>query len=784
MGAIDSGAELCNGVDDDCDDATDEDWPQLGEACAVGEGICRSEGTQVCAGDGSDTACSAVAGEAVAEGCNGEDDDCDGETDETIAPVICHAGDGVCRIEGTAACVAGDWRCDAVAPEPAAEICDGVDNDCDGITDEDAAGVGIECATGLLGICAAGASSCEGGASGCHPVTAGGAEACNGLDDDCDGQTDELYAIGETCTAGAGRCAVEGVQICNQSGEARCDAEPGEAVAETCNAEDDDCDGRIDEGLGLGEPCEGGVGICHVVGVIVCIDGIPTCDREPGARRDEVCNGTDDDCDGASDEGLGLDAICEVGFGACARVGRGICGDNGVSACSVMPGVPSAERCNGMDDDCDEHTDEDFRVGEACTVDRGACVRSGVRRCDGDGGARCDAIPGIPVAEGCNNIDDDCDGLVDEGQPVNEPCTGGLGVCQRAGVISCIGGLHCEVVAGAPADELCNGLDDDCNGQTDEDRVCEETVCPAGTRAPPCNGCPAGVRVPPGFVCIPAGEFMMGSPAEEAGRFDQEGPQRRVRISRPFLMMATEVTQGAWRSLLQGTPGSAPSYFAGPACDGGDGSSCPVERVNWFDAIVYAMTLSDREGRALCYAAPREPRACTGVPGAGCAAGTPLCQAPQGALTCSPVPSRVSVFGQCAGYRLPTEAEWEYAARAGSVTPYSFGDAVALDEYAWCGASSDTTRPVGSLRANRWGLYGMHGNVLEWVQDLNASYPLIGERIVDVDPVVDGDAGKRIVRGGGFSSQAGSCRSAYRAGFDPSRRFNALGFRLVREIPQ
>jgi formylglycine-generating enzyme required for sulfatase activity len=226
---------------------------------------------------------------------------------------------------------------------------------------------------------------------------------------------------------------------------------------------------------------------------------------------------------------------------------------------------------------------------------------------------------------------------------------------------------------------------------------------------------------------IPAGTFVMGSPSREAGRYDDEGPQRSVRISKGFWMLETEVTQGQWKALM----GTNPSRFKD--C----GENCPVEQVSWEEARGFADKLSNAEGLSACTATDSE------------------------------------IF-KCVGWRLPTEAEWEYAARAGT-TGERYGE---VDSVAWYGGNSDgKTHPVGGKRANVWGLHDMLGNVWEWVMDgRGSSYA----GLAAVDPLRTEGGTRRVIRGGGWGSDARSVRSASRYGFAPAFRASALGFRLLR----
>jgi formylglycine-generating enzyme required for sulfatase activity len=232
------------------------------------------------------------------------------------------------------------------------------------------------------------------------------------------------------------------------------------------------------------------------------------------------------------------------------------------------------------------------------------------------------------------------------------------------------------------------------------------------------------------FVLIPAGSFTMGSRLSSAGiarkyggkaeYYNDEQPPHQVEITKPFYLQTTEVSQAQWKKVM----GDNPSHFK----DCGD--DCPVERVSWDDAQKFIKKLNQMEG--------------------------------------------------INKYRLPTEAEWEYACRAGTTTVFSFGNEVdKLGEYGWYGDNSGgKTKPVGKRRPNAWGLYDMHGNVYEWCQDWYGDYP--------TGPIPDpkGPAkGKgRVLRGGSWYSDAGFLRSASRSWDDPDFRYNYNGFRVARDI--
>jgi len=304
---------------------------------------------------------------------------------------------------------------------------------------------------------------------------------CNALDDDGDGRVDEGFALGVDCVIGVGRCAASGRTICGSDGDVACDGVPLGPTNERCNGEDDDCDGRVDEELGLGERCTAGRGVCAREGVFVCREVEPICDASPGAPERPRCDGEDDDCDGLIDESFGLGEGCTVGVGLCAASGRVECNEDGTAMCRGTVGQPVPERCNVEDDDCDGVVDEGYAVGRDCAVGVGACRRSGITICGGDEGAEtsCSVVPGTPEMELCNGQDDDCDGDFDEEYEIGEPCEQGIGECTQTGLLVCADdGVSNECQVGEdpiePAPEVCDGLDQDCDGSIDEGAVCAD----------------------------------------------------------------------------------------------------------------------------------------------------------------------------------------------------------------------------------------------------------------------------------------------------------------------
>ncbi|MEW6238235.1 MAG: SUMF1/EgtB/PvdO family nonheme iron enzyme, partial [Candidatus Omnitrophota bacterium] len=235
------------------------------------------------------------------------------------------------------------------------------------------------------------------------------------------------------------------------------------------------------------------------------------------------------------------------------------------------------------------------------------------------------------------------------------------------------------------------------------------------------------------MLLIPAGEFVMGG---DSGETDEK-PAHKVIIS-AFFMDKTEVTQKSYASLMGKNPAKS------------KGEDKPVEQLSWFAAIKYCNMRSMREGLDPCY--QLEPLLCN---------------------------------FDANGYRLPTEAEWEYACRAGTSGSYAFGsDAAKLSKYAWHKDNSNkTTHPVGTKAPNPWGLLDMYGNVWEWCNDYYAEgYAADAAQ----DPKGPASGEKCVLRGGGWDSSAESCRSAARRGeaaglADVCFGYDAYGFRCVKK---
>jgi formylglycine-generating enzyme required for sulfatase activity len=219
------------------------------------------------------------------------------------------------------------------------------------------------------------------------------------------------------------------------------------------------------------------------------------------------------------------------------------------------------------------------------------------------------------------------------------------------------------------------------------------------------------------FIQIPAGSFTMGADKNSEEADNDETPQHRVTLSKSFYLGKYEVTQAQWEVVM----GDNPSKFKG--------RSNPVEMVSWNDVQLFIERLNAKEGTKK--------------------------------------------------YRLPTEAEWEYAARAGTTSVWSFGnDAASMGQYAWFKDNSGgKTHPVGQKQPNPWGLYDMHGNVWEWVQDWHSGKYYAQSPASD--PKGPSSGGYPVQRGGGWSNAAMYLRSADRSSSSPGNRDDGDGFRLA-----
>jgi hypothetical protein len=519
----------------------------------------------------------------MAEACNRVDDDCDGVTDDYAVDCSTICGPGTDR------CVAGEWLgctapqpiacldwatcevadyCGDSCPPAAQETCNGIDDDCDGATD----GMTQACATD----CGVGTETCELGAwvdctapaalrcfeyatctpfQTCNPEECPEppAEECNAVDDDCDGTTDRFTRpcatdCGEgveTCIAGLWTiCDGPTRQLCTDYSDCvprticvtACPAPP----AEGCNGRDDDCDGVTDSMIrpcssdcGQGtERCTGGSwGGCTAPPSYTCTDwatcqAVQQCAPDCALAPEETCNGVDDDCDGTTD---GLTrrcvTVCGEGLETCPNGEWVGCTARRPIRCPVYsncteaemcldacPAAP-AETCNNRDDDCDGTTDgQTVHCSTACGTGTNQCVAGRWQGCTAMQPVTCidlatcrprdeciESCPPLP-GESCNGLDDNCDGVTDD---YDEPCAlacgegvrhctdGQWSACEVPGYLDCTDWDTCETVARCGTEcppappETCNGRDDDCNGQTDEGPG--ESLCPPAPAAA-CDG--------------------------------------------------------------------------------------------------------------------------------------------------------------------------------------------------------------------------------------------------------------------------------------------------------
>jgi MYXO-CTERM domain-containing protein len=439
--------EVCNGKDDNCNGLIDEGVSNM---CPVSNNP-----------NDADNLKGAGAQHCAVETCNCKDDNCNGQVDEGLTPNKCGG------------------PCGCAVP---AEICDGVDNNCDGNIDEGFS-VGSACVNNGVGACKRGGIlACNGNGTGtvCDaPVVTPSPEVCNNIDDNCDGQVDNgpLPGVGVACGNGIGACST-GVTAC-VNGKLICNA-VSMPMPEICNGKDDDCNGLIDDGVpGTGVPClcpnetqaQVGVGVC-TAGKTVCRKGGLVCDGCTGPTA-EICDGKDNDCDGKAD----VNATCPSKFacreGACTLVCQG--GEfpcpSGYKCVSTFC-VP--ERCAQVTcvqgQHCDENTGAcvDLCAGVVCTAPavcmQGQCLDCQTLGCDPGqvcykGSCQADKCAGVKCGDGTYCSDGKCQSLCPPGKcPAGQSCTNGQCNDDKCATVACRQDQFCDPASGQCKLDTCQAF--------------------------------------------------------------------------------------------------------------------------------------------------------------------------------------------------------------------------------------------------------------------------------------------------------------------------------------
>jgi len=524
--------------------------------------------------------------------------------------------------------------------------------------------------------------------------------------------------------------------------------------------------------------------------LVACDPGLEVCGDGIDNDHDTLVDCLDDDCSSEATCGGTLD-----GDGDGLSADEGDCDDGDAS---INP--YAAEVCDGVDNDCDDEIDEGAvdvstwyadvdgdGYGDADSTTSACEAPSGHVANDEDCDDR-DASIHPDAEELCDGVDNDCDSLVDDIDPgVADASTWYMDYDGDSyGHTSVYDTTACEQPSGyvgngddcddsdldihPDAVESCDEVDQDCDGTVDDETECYDDDGDGQTEnGGDCDDGDPGVYsgvvashegIAMAYIC--PGTFTMGSPDDEVGRYDQE-TQHEVELSRGLYLGVYEVTQAEFYAFT----GETPSYY--------DSSTLlPVEQVSWHDAAAFANAVSDAAGFAedeWCY------------------------ECVDGVCTLSAIWSEFDDgIYECPAYRMPTEAEWEYAARAGASSAFSNGGSMnsgytancdgslELDNGAYldaiavyCGNDPGQTEEVGGKDANPWGLYDVHGNVLEWCHDWYEAYD--GD---DEKPWGSVDGSYRVLRGGAWNMYSNFLRSASRNSDYPTYSYVTIGFRLAK----
>ncbi len=436
------------------------------------------------------TACSAATPQP--ETCNGKDDNCNGTIDEPVPGAGCQITVGTWQCPGTPLCVAGKETC--VGTPPAPEACNGKDDNCNGKVDEGCDDdQDLYCDAGMAydpaaKICPKGSGDCDDEDAGRYPAAK---ETCNGADDNCNGLTDgddPLLTLNDVqkCEKQQGVCqgSLKPAALCQAGKWLACSGQTYQqwnaayATSEVCDDKDNDCSGSADEGCNDDQDGFCDAKMATIGFPLSCTKGGGDCQDDdpsvvPGSM--ELCDDKDQNCNGQTDEGCDddKDGNCDatmqvVGSPKGCPLGGGDCDDGNAKRYKG-----AKELCNGLDDDCSGTTDETFAtLGDSCKDGAGICLVSGTVVCSADGSkAVCSVGSPAPQNEICDNLDNNCDGQTDEGCDDDQDgyCDTAMATAGKPKVCF-LGQGDCDDSNASihPVNkELCDGVDNDCDGKTD-----------------------------------------------------------------------------------------------------------------------------------------------------------------------------------------------------------------------------------------------------------------------------------------------------------------------------